>query len=139
LPSNVNTVYIELFTTRDFRKGDVEFRLTEALAKRINQDTHLRVVPREQADTILEGEVRLVKIGSLSKERNTGLPREQLLQLEVEVTWKDLRTGEYLVRQRKYSQPADFLPALRETPFSAEQDAIEQMAEAIVEEMEAEW
>src|SRR4051794_23668078 len=49
-PSDVQTVYVPIFTNEDFRRG-VEFQLTDAVQKQIQQRSHFRLVKDNSADT----------------------------------------------------------------------------------------
>src|ERR1043165_4902324 len=89
---DIQSVAVPIFSTKDFRRG-IEFRLTEAVIKQLEMRAPYKVVPRERADTILEGQVSAVSIGTISKDFQTNLPREQELVLTVDFTWKDLRSG----------------------------------------------
>ena len=75
---DIQTVAVPVFTTRDYRRG-IEFRLTEAVIKQLELHAPYKVVPKERADTILEGQVVSVKVGTLSRDFQNNLPREQEL------------------------------------------------------------
>ena len=74
-PQNVSSVFVEMFHTKDFRR-DLEFRLTEAVVKRIEMDTDYRIAPRKDADTVLSGELLEVTQNTLGEDFRTDLPRE---------------------------------------------------------------
>ena len=135
---DIQTVAVPVFTTRDYRRG-IEFRLTEAVIKQLELHAPYKVVPKERADTILEGQVTSVKVGSLSRDFQTNLPREQELVITVDLTWKDLRTGKILLQRRGIQQDAVFHPQLGEGEFAGAQQAIERFALVIVQEMQADW
>ena len=59
-PKTVRTVYVEMFRSKEFRR-DLEFQLTEALAKRILVDTDYKLADKNLADTMLSGEVLEVR------------------------------------------------------------------------------
>jgi len=135
---DIQTVAVPIFTTTDFRRG-VEFRLTEAVIKQLELHAPYKVVPKERADTILEGQVTSVKVGTLSRDFFTNLPREQEVLITVDLTWKDLRTGKILLQRRGLQQDAVFHPPLGEGEFVGAQQAIERIALVIVQEMQADW
>ena len=135
---DIQTVAIPIFTTKDYRRG-IEFRLTEAVIKQLELRAPYKVVPKERADTILEGQVTSVRVGTLSRDFQTNEPREQDLVVIVDVTWKDLRTGKILLQRRGLQQDAVFHPPLGEGEFVGAQQAIERIALVIVQEMEADW
>ncbi len=135
---DIQTVAVPIFTTKDFRRG-IEFRLTEAVIKQLELHAPYKVVPKERADTILEGQVTSVKVGTLSKDFFTNQPREQQLVISIALTWKDLRTGKILLQRRNLQQEGVFHPPLGEGEFVGAQQAIERFALVIVQEMQADW
>jgi hypothetical protein len=135
---DIQTVAVPIFTTRDFRRG-YEFRLTESVIKQLEANAPYKVVPKERADTILEGQVTSVQVGTVNKDFRTSLPKVQTMTVTVDFTWKDLRTGRILAQRRGMSQDAHFYPTLGEGEFVGSQDAIERLALAIVQELQADW
>ena len=135
---DIQTVAIPIFSTKDYRRG-IEFRLTEAVIKQLELHAPYKVVPKERADTILEGQVTSVRVGTLSRDFQTNLPREQQLVVTVDLTWKDLRTGKILLQRHGLQQDAVFNPQLGEGEFVGAQQAIERFALVIVQEMQADW
>jgi hypothetical protein len=136
--SDVRTVAVPIFKTDDFHTG-VEFQVTDALAHQIEAFTPYKIVDRDRADTILEGEVLSVKTTPVNLSAITGTPQEELATIMVNFTWKDLRTGKILVERRSFEQATSYYPTLGEGQFVGEQEAAEQLAAGIVHEMEAAW
>src|SRR5262249_43812202 len=120
------------------RRG-VEFQLTQALVTQLEAHSPYKVVPKERADTILEGEVTSVKLETISQDAQLAIPQEQLYVLSVNFTWKDLRTGRILVERRNFPQTPTFYPTLGENQFVGSQNAAEKLALGIVQEMQADW
>ena len=135
---DVRTVAVPIFTNVDYRRGD-EFELTKAVVTQIEQRTPYKVVDRDKADTILEGQITRVKLQSLSAERGSNLPQEQLYSVRVNFTWKDLRTGRVLRERRGFEQSNAFYPTLGEGQGKASLNTTEAMALAIVQELQADW
>ncbi len=135
---DIQTVAVPIFTNKDFRRG-VEFRLTEAVIKQLELHAPYKVVPKERADTILEGQVTDVRVGTLSRDFFTNEPREQQVVIIVDVTWKDLRTGKILLQRNGLQQEGVYHPPLGEGEFAGTQQAIERFALIIVQEMQADW
>ena len=135
---DIQTVAVPVFSTRDYRRG-IEFRLTEAVIKQLELHAPYKVVPKERADTILEGQVTGVRVGTLSRDFQNNLPREQELVITIDLTWKDLRTGKILLLRRGLQQEAVYHPSLGEGEFAGAQQAIERFALVIVQEMQADW
>jgi hypothetical protein len=135
---DIRTVAVPIFKTNVFQRG-VEFSLSKALANQIEANTPYKVVPRERADTILEGEIVEVRVDTLSSDRRAAIPQEQLLEIVVDFTWKDLRTGKILVERRGVEQTSSFYPTLGEGRTTGTQAAAERLALAIVQELQADW
>jgi len=136
---DVHTVAVPIFTNRTYYRG-VEFGLTKAIVNQLEGQTPYKVVAKEQADTILIGSIENVHVRTLSLAQNGSvIPQEQLLVLNVNFTWKDLRTGKILCERRDYEQTAPYYPTLGETQFLAQQQSVEILALAIVHELQADW
>jgi hypothetical protein len=136
--TDVHTVCVPIFETKDFHRG-VEFQVSDALVHEIEAFTPYKVVARDHADTILEGEVVSVRTRPLSYSQQSGAPQEQLASVTVNFTWKDLRSGKILLQRKNFEQSASYYPTLAEGQFVGTQDAAEKMAAGIVHEMEADW
>jgi hypothetical protein len=135
---DIHTVAVPIFKSNVFQRG-IEFSLSKALVSQIEANTPYKVVPRERADTILEGEIVGVRVDTLSSDRNSAIPQEQLLDIVVDFTWKDLRTGRILVERRGVEQTASYYPTLGEGRATGTQAASERLALAIVQELQADW
>ena len=135
---DVKTVAVPIFSSKDFARG-VEFSLSKALVSQIEANTPYKVVPRERADTILEGEIMEVRVNTLSEDRRAAIPQEQLMDIVVNFTWKDLRSGRILVARRDWEQTATWYPTLGEGRFEGTQAAAEKLAIAIVHELQSDW
>lgn len=135
---DIQTVAVPIFTNQSFYRG-VEFRLTEAVIKQLELRTPYKSVPRDQADTILEGQITNVSVTTIDRDFQTNLPREQRLVITVDFLWKDLRTGQILTQRKGVTQPAVYYATLGEGQFAGSQEAIEQLALAMVEELQADW
>jgi hypothetical protein len=136
--SDVKTVYVEMFESREFRR-DLEFMLTEAVKKRIALQTPYRIAPRDKADTILKGELLEERQSALAPDPLSRQPREKSLNLVVRVEWKHVRTGKLLMDQPALLQAVDYLPPTGESERSAQDRAIDRLAARIVARMYDEW
>ena len=135
---DVKTVAVPIFNSTSYARG-VEFSLSKALVNQIEANTPYKVVAREKADSILEGEIVAVKVNTISEQRRAAIPQEQLLDIIVNFTWKDLRTGRVLVTRRNWEQTATYYPTLGEGRFVGTQAAAEKLASAIVHELQSDW
>lgn len=92
---NIHTVYVPIFDNKTFNRG-LEFDLTDAVIKAIEQETPFKVVhTKECADTELDGTVMSYNKSILNVNQQNEV-REAQMGLTVQVVWKDLRTGEVL-------------------------------------------
>lgn len=135
---DIQTVAVPIFSTKDFRRG-VEFRLTESVIKQLEANAPYKVVARERADTILEGQVTSVGVRTINKDYYTNLPKTQELTLSIDFIWKDLRTGQILCQRQGFQQQVRFYPQLAESDYVGTQEAIEKLALGIVQELQADW
>lgn len=135
---DVKTVALDIFDSKEFRR-DLELQLTEALAKRIEAETPYKLAKKGVADTLITGEIKEVRQGTLGRDFRTNLPRETAATLVVAFKWKDLRSGEILVDRPNFVQTVDYIRPVGENFYDASQRLADRMAERIVEEMEADW
>jgi hypothetical protein len=135
---DVQTVAVPIFANRDFRRG-VEFRLSKAVVNQLEAHSPYKVVSRDHADTILEGEIQKVEVNPISHAFKENVPQEQLMVVTVNFTWKDLRTGRILLERKNFQQTAAFYPTLGEGEFVGSQEAVERLALGIVQAMQADW
>lgn len=135
---DVKTVAVPIFANRTYYQG-VEFRLTKAIVTQLESQSPYKVVPRERADTILEGEITRVNLRTVSRDFASAVPQEQLYLIMLSFRWRDLRTGKILVERRDFEQTAPYYPTLGEDVFVGEQLNIERLALAVVQELQADW
>jgi hypothetical protein len=160
--SDIRTVRVPLFknmTYRDSTRQGLEFDLTRAVIREIEQKTPYKVVsPGCDADTELTGTiVRLQK--TIINRNQLNEVREAETLLGVELVWTDLRSGEVLSRPAPAVPPppdggpavvppappviafsqAHFIPELGESPTTAYKRAVDRLAVQIVSLMEEPW
>jgi lipopolysaccharide assembly LptE-like protein len=136
--TDVHTVCVPIFETKDFHRG-VEFSVSSAIVHEIEAATPYKVVARDHADTILEGEIVSVRTTPLSLSQESDVPQEELASVVINFTWKDLRSGKVLVQKKNFGQSAAYYPTLAEGEFAGTQDAAEKLAAEVVHTMEAAW
>lgn len=142
---SVRTIYIPIVRNDTFR-SDLGRQLTEAIQKAVELRTPYKVIGDPSADSTLT-----CRVSSDSKrvitETRTDEPRAIDAQITVELTWLD-RRGNLLMENRfvppgeysfLFSQTAQFVPEGGQSISTAYQTAIEQMADEIVNQMEARW
>lgn len=140
--SDVKTVFVPIWTRGEqVYRRELEERLTEALVKRIELDTPYKVTTRAKADTELSGRIDRIEQSVLSKNPETGMPRELELTCELSFTWKDLRTGKVLVEHKNFRIADTYIThqPLGEDFFQGSEAVVNRIAQRVVETMEAEW
>jgi hypothetical protein len=141
--AEIRTIHVPVFTSDTNRRG-LEYQITEAVQKQIQMRTHFRLVKEPQADTRLTGKLVTSRKNVLGLTQN---PRELQLNLQVEITWVDQRTGEILRQQPidippelvQIASQAEFAPEVGHSLATAEQQAIDRLARTIVDLMEMPW
>lgn len=137
-PQDVSSVQVKMFNNRTFYRG-VEFDLTEALVKEVELRTPYKVVSSTAADTILEGTIVNITQQQLSRRRHGGLPQEMELQLMVDYTWRNVRTGKVLSDRKGLVVVGRYVPTLGEPLPQGQNEAIQKMATQIVSNMAGAW
>jgi len=138
-PQGIGSVYVEMFDNQSLRRG-IEYELTDALAKRIEAQTPYKIVSdRDRADTVISG--RIVRAGeaALSMERQSGRALEKEVQLQAEVSWKNLKTGQLLMNNKTVSASAVFSEWQNQGFAYGSSLAANNLAERIVEMMASDW
>jgi hypothetical protein len=136
--NDVRTVAVPIFTNRTFERN-IEFSLSKAIVNYIESNTPYKVVPKERADTILEGEITDYRIRTTSNSQFTGIPQEQLATIRCNFTWKDMRNGRILTERKHFDQSGSYYPTLGEDRYVGNQDQVEKLAVAIVQELQSDW
>jgi Lipopolysaccharide-assembly len=135
---DIQTVAVPVFVNTTYQKG-IEMQLTRAIVEQMEAHSPYKVVSPQKADTILEGQISAAGTATLSNDPHTGLPQEQQYTITVSFTWKNLRTGQILVKRDNFDQRASFFPTLGEGEVVGSQDAVDKLALGIVQELQADW
>ncbi len=136
---NVRTVGVPIFQNRTFYR-EVEFQLTEALSKQLEQVTPYKVVSGG-ADTQITGTILNVEQRLLSRRIETGVPQEIQVVIVASYEWKDLRTGKILRKRSEVAASGEYVPTspVGEPIEVARHAAVSELAEQIVLSMQADW
>jgi len=138
-PQDVSSVYVEMFDNRSFWRG-VEYKLTDALAKRIEAETPYKVVSsRDRADTVISGQIESIGQAALSSERETGRVLEKEVRIQALVNWKNLKTAELLMDNQTVNASASYSEWQSQGFDYASALAANKLAQRIVELMEKQW
>ncbi|MFB3892177.1 MAG: LPS assembly lipoprotein LptE [Phycisphaerae bacterium] len=138
----ISTIAVPIWNRgKDVYRREVEFRLTEAIQKRIAANTPYAIASRSQADTLLEGTIDRIDQRVLFYNPDNSQPREQEIRMEVSFTWTDLRTGKILVRRSGYAVTARYIqpPDFNEDFFLGSEAVFDKLARQVVNLMEKPW
>ncbi len=141
-PRNVNSVAVIMFTRqKNVYRRELEIRLTEAVVKRIQQDTPYKISTRDRADTVLTGTIEKIHQQVLNTNPDTGEPRMLELTITVSFTWKNQRTGKIIATQPNLRVADVYIPRcpVGQDFFQGSEDVINKLAKRIVEHMEKPW
>jgi len=142
---DIATVYVPMIESDSFRR-DLGERLTEAVVKEIELKTPFKVVGTPDADSILStrlvGDTKRVTI-----ENRNDDPRAVEFNIAAEVTWLNRRriplrapsTLELPPELLPIAQSSTLLPEVGQSVVTAQQQAIERLAQQIVSTMEEPW
>jgi len=142
---DIATVYVPMIESDSFRR-DLGERLTEAVVKEIELKTPFKVVGTPDADSILStrlvGDTKHVTI-----ENRNDDPRAVEFNMAAEVTWLNRRriplhapsTLELPPELLPIGQTSTLIPELGQSVVTAQQQAIERLAQQIVSTMEEPW
>jgi hypothetical protein len=138
---NIRTIAIPIWTRgKDVYRRDIEIRLTEAIQKRVQQNTPYRLADRSRADSELTGELVNVTQQVLSTDPDTGRPNEIEAMFTLNFTWKD-QHGRVLMKREKFQVSGTYIPQspFNENFFEGSEDIINKIAMLVVEQMESDW
>ncbi len=142
---DIRTVHVPVVQSDSFRRHLGE-RLTEAIVKEVELKTTYKVVDADSADSVLS-----VRLASDSKrvlaENRFDEPRDIETDFFVQVSWID-RRGDLIMSHDdvpaaplllNIGQAANFVPEGGQSLATAQQEAIQRLAEQIVGQMELAW
>jgi Lipopolysaccharide-assembly len=132
--TSIETICVPMWNNQSFYRN-LEFQLTEAIDKNIEARTPYRLAPQDQADAELTGTITNVQEGVLSNSYQTNLPQETQITIVVDFTWRDLRSGRILLDRKGFARSSTEIPAIGSQLTDAENEAIDNLARAIVMEM----
>jgi len=149
LRDDIDTVYVAFFDNTTFRRG-LEVPLTRAVVNEMKLRTHLLFAPRDEADSLLTGELIEVEERSVVKNEDDRVLRRRVA-VKVRFRWTDLLTGEDIVPEQVITESARIVPLLEGLPTGGDFDVavqrdatpfdlvFQEAAQRIVERMEKGW
>lgn len=100
LPPGIHSLAIPTFLNQTFEPG-IEVPFTQGFLKEFIQDRRVKVVAREEADTVLEGVIKSFQIYSVSYDRS-GVALEYQTTAVIDLTLRK-KTGEILWTEKGLS------------------------------------
>ncbi|MBX3386239.1 MAG: LptE family protein [Phycisphaeraceae bacterium] len=137
---SVTAVHVPMFQNDTFAKG-VEFEVTDAVVKEIQRTTPWRVTSEGAADAVLEGRVTRATLRRLSQQRDSGVVQEQAVNVTVDFTLRDVRTGKTIVGRRNVQTTDVFVPVqpVGERLEVGENAVVQRLAKDLVNELRSNW
>jgi outer membrane lipopolysaccharide assembly protein LptE/RlpB len=130
LPDHIKTVAVPIFKNRTLEPG-VETAITSGVVNAFSSGGRVKVVPIDEADAILQGEVVGYSLDGLSFDTNANV-RAYRLRLVLNVEFRDVRRSAMLWRQEGLSETSDFQVAGQVSDTIARgQGAVQQAAAEI--------
>lgn len=133
----INSIYIPIFGNYTFRRG-LEFDLTTALKDEIMSNTKLRIVQKDNADTILTGKIITVTEGVITSNARDNII-ENKVTITVSISFADRRTGRVLMSMGGLTNTAEYIVTRGENINTATKECLEGLAEKIVYQLEEKW
>ena len=107
LPSHIKSVAVPVFKNKT-QQPAVESTITAAVVNAFTTSGKLKVVPPDQADSILDGEVVGYDVQTVSVDQRINV-RQYRLVVTLNLQFRDARKGEMLFRQEGLQERADFV------------------------------
>lgn len=139
-PDQYLSVAVPIFENRTFYRG-VEYDLTEAIIKELEQRTPYKALDAGRADTLLSGTVTSVVTPQLSRTREAGLPQELEVLVTLDFEWTDQRSGEVIASRKGFSGVGRYIPTqpVGESFEVGQHAAVQRLAQQIVSTMRGDW
>jgi hypothetical protein len=144
--SDIQSVHVPIFESDSMRRNLGE-QLTEAVVKELQLRSQYRITTSTSADSVLSG--RIVSDSKrMISENAFDEPRNLELAMIVQVNWIDRRTGTMLLENINIpiapialtlSGDANFVPEAGQSLETARREAVQELAAAIVGQMEMRW
>ena len=106
LPDHIKTVAVPIFKNRTLEPG-VDSAITSGVVNAFSSGGRVKVVPIDEADAILQGEVVSYSLDGLSFDQNANV-RAYRLRVVLNVEFRDVRKSALLWRQEGLSETSDF-------------------------------
>ncbi len=116
----------------------MEYELTKAIKNEIMFKTQLRIVNKNTADSLLEGEIVSFTEQTMIVDADDRIVEGRIF-ITVNFSWKDLRTDRLLVDGKDVIGTTEFVVDRGETIMTAKNEAYTDIAEKMVDQMNERW
>ena len=106
LPDHIKTVAVPIFKNRTLEPG-VDSAITSGVVNAFSNGGRVKVVPIDQADAILQGEVVAYSLEGLAFDQHANV-QSYRLRLVLNVEFRDVKRSAMLWRQEGLSETSDF-------------------------------
>ena len=139
-PTQYKTIAVNIIENETYFR-EVGFMLTDAVITTIERQTPYKVTSETNADTLLTGRITNVNLTSLSQNEATGLDEEVIIGVTINFNWTDLETDRTILERTGFKGGGLFVPTSqsRETLELGEIGVVQQLADDLVDEMQAVW
>jgi hypothetical protein len=137
--TDIKTVYVEMFENRSFYR-EFEFELTRAVCQQLELHSPYKIVSdRQRADTILSGSIRNVNESVQANQRDLDRPMAAEMIWTINITWKDLRSGNFVLENHPVKVSSLYAPFLGSGRQGAGKKIADDAARYVIEAMESPW
>lgn len=143
LPDHVKTVAVETFSNKTAYYG-VEDKLTQAIIEEFLREGRLGIAKKEEADSLLSGEITRYTLEPLSYDEND-IVEEYRLGVVVDITFTDLKTGQILWEEKGVDPRGEELGVKRYERYyvtpkaghmvETEEDALERLIDRLTKDI----
>ena len=106
LPSHIQTVAVPIFQNRTSEPA-IEGLITRAVVEAFSTNGRLKVVSREHADAVLDGEITSYAVSSIAFNRDANVVQYRL-QVTINLRMRDLRRNKVLFQENNIREQSDF-------------------------------
>ena len=140
LPTHINTIYVEMFTNKT-TEPNIEIEITNAIKDKFSLDGALEITnSKEDADSILTGEVLKYEKQPLSYTSDDEVAEYRLV-LTVNLTYTDLVNDNLMWKEENFKADSEYFTTLAQQTFTStnldEQVLIKNAAKELAEEIVA--
>jgi len=138
--TDVTSIAVPMFNNLS-QEFALEQELTAAVVSEVKKQTPYKLVGVDAAQTILTGTITEARLRKLSTARDTGLAETLAVELVIDFTWKNARTGKVLTARRNFTTSESFTASkgIGERIEVGQNASISRMAANIVAEMRSGW